>query len=142
VKKLKKIAKAKPVKPMKEAKLSKSEVKQAALAQAKTQIKKGHEFFHDPDGTPWDRVLVNGHFENLPIRGQKFELLITRGLRELLGFMPKKSEVKEVLREFEGSAIFDGPEHTLHLRTASTGERCTVQTRDRGRICHPPTLYG
>jgi|HubBroStandDraft_6_1064221.scaffolds.fasta_scaffold19132_6 hypothetical protein len=95
-----KLTKTMKANPATETKLSKAEIKQAALAQAKTQIKQEHEFFHDPDGVPWDRVFVNGHFENLPIRGQKFELLITKGLRELLGFMPKKSEVKEVLREF------------------------------------------
>jgi len=127
---MKKSKKAKPVKPAKGAKLSKSEVKQAGLAQAKTQIKQEHEFFHDPDGMPWDRVHVNGHFENLPIRGQKFELLITKGLRDLLGFMPKKSEVKEVLREFEGNAIFDGPEYTLHLRTAATGDAIYIDLCD------------
>jgi hypothetical protein len=79
------------------------------LGAEKANIKHEFEFFHDPDGVPWARVLVggqNGHYEHMEVRGKgsAFELFITKRLRDDMGGMPKPSWVAGTINECKGVA--------------------------------------
>jgi hypothetical protein len=105
-----------PVKPCKP-----SKAEQLALAvEAVTHdmITPPLELFHDPAKDTWAKVYVNDHYENWLVSSKSFRMLLERRMREEMGCMPKKSEVKDALRQIEGTALYDSPEQDVYLRTA------------------------
>src|SRR5439155_4272064 len=101
---------------------SKTQAEQKAEQQAlvlktlqKEAITPKNELFHDRNDA-WARIEIDGHCENMPLKGERFRSLLTRRMRDELGYMPKKAHVNDVLNEFSGTALFDGPEYPIALR--------------------------
>jgi hypothetical protein len=78
----------------------------------------GLELFHDPDKQGWASVRINEHWENYPIRSRAFQLFLLRVYYLATRESPGPQAIRAALELLEARALFDGEQHTIHLRVA------------------------
>ena len=64
-------------------------------------------------------IELEGHKETHPLQGRFFRHWLVRHYYEQTGKSPSSEAVRQALGVIEAKAIFDGPEHKLHLRIAA-----------------------
>ena len=77
------------------------------------------ELFHDADGRAYATIPIGDHRETWPLHSKGFRQWMARRYHEQHGKTPefarRSTDATQVLA---GKAIFDGPEHQVHLRMA------------------------
>ncbi len=93
-------------------------------------LSSGIELFHDPDQHGWASVRVGQHWENYSLRSRAFHLFMLRTYYLDKGESPGGQALRAALEIFEARALFDGPEHTIHLRVAEHGGKLYLDLCD------------
>ncbi len=101
-----------------------------ALVLVRLCIRAGIELFHDPDQHGWASVRVEQHWENYPLRSRAFHLFMLRTYYLDTGDSPGGQALRAGLEIFEARALFDGPEHAIHLRVAEYGGKLYLDLCD------------
>jgi hypothetical protein len=76
------------------------------------------ELFHTAVGTAFADITVEGHRETWPIRSKRFRSFLRRCHYQATGEAASAAEIRSALDLLEARALFDGPERTVHIRTA------------------------
>jgi hypothetical protein len=76
------------------------------------------ELFHTAGGTAFADVAIGGHRETWPIRSKRFRAFLRRSYYQATGEAASAAEIRSALDLLEARAQFDGPEQTVHIRTA------------------------
>ncbi|MDP9366356.1 MAG: hypothetical protein M3Q10_19395, partial [Chloroflexota bacterium] len=79
------------------------------------------ELFHDPGGVAYAMIPVGGHRETWHLRSRAFKEWLARRHHERHGKAPNAQALVDATNVLAGKAIFDGPEHAVHLRLAEHG---------------------
>lgn len=79
------------------------------------------ELFHSPEGDAYAGVPVDGHVENSAVRSKAFRRWLSRKYYEKYGGVPGGQAVQDAVGVLEGKALYDGPEHKVHVRLADHG---------------------
>ena len=93
-------------------------------------VRAGIELFHDPDQHGWASIRIEQHWENYPLRSRAFHLFMLRTYYLDTGDSPGGQALRAALEIFEARALFDGPEHTIHLRVAEHGGKLYLDLCD------------
>jgi len=81
-------------------------------------IGREQDLFHDPQGTPFARVHIDGHLETWSLGSKSFKRWLQRQYFRQHAKAPGKDGVGSALGVLEGLAVFEGPEHALSVRVA------------------------
>ena len=95
-------------------------------------LSSGIELFHDSDQHGWASVRVGQHWENYPLRSRAFHLFMLRTYYLDTGESPGSQALRAALEIFEARALFDGPEHAIHLRVAEHGGKLYLDSLRSG----------
>lgn len=76
------------------------------------------DLFHDPDGVAYADVSIQGHRETWPVHSETFQQWLNRRFYDQYGAVPSTQAKQEVLNLITAKAKFNGPERSVHLRTA------------------------
>jgi hypothetical protein len=76
------------------------------------------DLFHTAIGTGFADVVIEGHRETWPIRSKRFRAFLRHCYYQATGEAASAAEIRSALDLFEARAQFDGPERTVHIRTA------------------------
>jgi hypothetical protein len=79
------------------------------------------EFFHTPSMAAYADMIVDGHRETWPIRGNYFRAWLRRHCYKETGEVPSASATRAALDLFEARAQFDGPQRNVYVRSAADG---------------------
>jgi hypothetical protein len=90
------------------------------------------EIFHDRDDVGYARFDVNGHKENWPIRSKGFKRWLARSFYESTQSAPSSDGMQAALGVLEARALFDAPEHEVHVRVAGRDNCIYIDLADRG----------
>src|SRR5262249_50301797 len=74
------------------------------------------ELFHQPDGTAFADIDINGHRETWPIRSKRFKGWLARRFYDATGGAPSSEALQSALTVIEAKANYDAPERILHIR--------------------------
>ncbi len=74
--------------------------------------------FHDENREAFVSYQIDGHREIWPVNSRSFELWLTREYYRDTQQSPTVEALKQTKSLMEAIALFDGPEHRLHLRVA------------------------
>src|SRR5262252_4177690 len=88
------------------------------------------ELFHTPAGTAFADILVDGHRETWPIRSKRFRGWLRRRYYQATGSAASAAEIRSALDLFEARAQFDGPERSVHVRTAEHAGHIYIDLAD------------
>jgi hypothetical protein len=80
------------------------------------------ELWHTPDGDAYATVSVDEHRENWPVRSRGFKRWLARQCFVATEKAASSQAVNDALAAIEGQAVFDGPEHDVHVRVAERNE--------------------
>ena len=81
-------------------------------------IARPEDLFHTAIGTAFADIDVDGHRETWPIRSKRFRAFLRRCYYQATGEAASAAEIRSALDLLEARAQFDGPERTVHIRTA------------------------
>jgi hypothetical protein len=81
-------------------------------------IVRPQDLFHTATGTAFADIAGGGHRETWPIRSKRFRGWLRRCYYQATGEAASAAEIRSVLDLLEARAQFDGPERTVHIRTA------------------------
>jgi hypothetical protein len=87
--------------------------------------------FHDPDGTAFADLAIDGHRETWPIRSKQFRHWLRRRYYEETGNAASAETIRSALDLLEASAQFDGPERRVHIRVAEHNGRTYLDLADK-----------
>jgi hypothetical protein len=87
------------------------------------------DLFHTATGTAFADITVEGHRETWPIRSKRFRSFLRRCHYQATGEAASAAEIRSALDLLEARALFDGPERTVHIRTAGTTDTSTSTSR-------------
>lgn len=93
-------------------------------------VASGAQLWHDPDGRPYVSFEVKGHRENWPLRSRAARDWLRHRYFESYGEAPNGQAFEEALCQIEAKARFEGPEHTVHLRVARSGDAIYLDLGD------------
>jgi hypothetical protein len=88
------------------------------------------ELFHEPDGTGFADIDVNGHRETWPIRSKGFRWWLTRRFLEETGGGPSSEALQSALNSIEAKAHFDARERHVHIRVGGFEGRLYLDLGD------------
>src|SRR4051794_2110531 len=88
------------------------------------------ELFHTACGKAFADLLIEGHRETWPIRGQRFRSWLRRQYYELTGEAASSAQIRAALDLFEARAHFDAPERAVNLRVAEYNQRIYLDLAD------------
>jgi hypothetical protein len=86
--------------------------------------------FHDPTGTAYADLTIEGHRETWPIRSGQFRHWLRRRYYEEYGSAASAETIRSALDLLEARAQFDGPERTVHIRIAEHDGRIYLDLAD------------
>jgi hypothetical protein len=86
--------------------------------------------FHTPTGAAFADIAVNGQRETWPIRGGRFRAWLRRCHYEATGSALDTASIRSTLDLLEARALFDGPQHAVHVRVAEHGGRIYLDLAD------------
>ncbi len=76
------------------------------------------EYFHDPDGEAYASLPVHGHRETWSLRSKRFRIWLAGRYHSEQGTTPGGQALTDAIGILQGRAVFDGPEHVVHVRIA------------------------
>src|SRR5262249_16977633 len=76
------------------------------------------ELFHSPAGTAYATIDVNGHRETMPVRSKTFKQWLAGTFYRATKKAAGAQAIQDALAVLEAKAVFDGQEHTVHVRLA------------------------
>ena len=88
------------------------------------------ELFHTINGTAFADIPINGHRETWPIRSKRFRSWLRQWHYEATGAAATAADIRSVLDLLEARAQFDGPQRTVHVRTAEHAELLYLDLAD------------
>jgi hypothetical protein len=86
--------------------------------------------FHDPSGTAFADVMIDGHRETWPIRSRQFQHWLRRQYYEENGSAASAATISLAVDLLEARAQFDAPERTVHIRVAEHDDRTYLDLAD------------
>src|SRR5437763_5349725 len=81
-------------------------------------VARPEHLFHTATGTAFVDITVDGHRETWPIRSKQFRSFLRRCHYQATGQAASAAEIRSTLDLLEARAQFDGPQWTVHIRTA------------------------
>jgi hypothetical protein len=87
--------------------------------------------FHDPSGTAFADLMIDGHRETWPIRSRQFRHWLRRRYYEENGSAASAKTIRSAVDLFEARAQFGAPEHTVHVRVAEHEDRTYLDLADK-----------
>ncbi len=81
-------------------------------------IARPEDLFHTAIGTAFADIMIDRHRETWPIRSKRFRSFLRRSYYQATGDAASVAEIRSALDLLEARAQFDGPERTVHIRTA------------------------
>lgn len=78
----------------------------------------GAELFHTPDDEPYITVTVNNHHETYRLKSKGAKSWLRRLYRAARGKSIGGQALQDALNDLEGTALFDGEVHAVHVRLA------------------------
>jgi len=76
--------------------------------------------FHDPNGTAFADLMIDGHRETWPIRSRQFRHWLRRRYYEENGSAASAEAIRSAVDLLEARAQFDASERTVHIRDGRT----------------------
>jgi hypothetical protein len=89
-----------------------------ATALVELVMQEGVILFHDADKNSFARFEVDGHYEVARLNSATFKRWMSRLYYEKTGDAPNSQAKSDAAGVLEGRAIYDGPEHPVHVRLA------------------------
>jgi hypothetical protein len=86
--------------------------------------------FHDPNGTAFADLAIDGHRETWPIRSRQFRHWLRRRYYEETGNAASAETIRSALDLLEARAQFDAPERVVHIRVAEHDDRIYLDLAD------------
>jgi hypothetical protein len=83
-----------------------------------SDIAQCEELFHTASGTAFADFVIAGHRETWPIRSKRFRAFLKRCYYHATGQAASAAEIRSTLDLLEARAQFDGPQRSVHVRTA------------------------
>jgi hypothetical protein len=87
--------------------------------------------FHDPSGTAFVDLTIEGHRETWPIRGRQFRHWLRRRYYEENGSAASAETIRSAVDLLEARAQFDAPERMVHVRVAEHHGRIYLDLADK-----------
>jgi len=87
--------------------------------------------FHDPNGTAFADLAIDGHRETWPIRSRQFRHWLRRRYYEESGSAAGRETIGSALELLEARAQFDAPERTVHIRVTEHDARTYLDLADK-----------
>jgi len=87
--------------------------------------------FHDPNGTAFADLAIDGHRETWPIRSRQFRHWLRRRYYEETWSAASAETIRSALDLLEARAQFDAPERTVHIRLAEHSGRTYLDVADK-----------
>jgi hypothetical protein len=84
----------------------------------------GIELFHTNgrhDGDAYASLTIKGRRETWAVRSQAFKFWLVGAFRRHFGAVPSATAITTALQAIAAEAIYEGPEHPVHLRMAEQG---------------------
>jgi hypothetical protein len=100
------------------------------------------ELWHDPDGTGWASVSVAGHCEHHPIRAKGFKTWLRGRFYAAHTKAPGAQAVQDAIEVLDAKAVFDGPQHAVHVRVAEHEDAIYLDLADDAWRCVKITATG
>src|SRR5262245_33298233 len=86
--------------------------------------------FHDPTGTAFADLTIDGHRETWPIRSRQFRHWLRRRYYEETDSAASAETIRSALDLLEARAQFDAPERMVHIRVAEHDDRIYLDLAD------------
>jgi hypothetical protein len=87
--------------------------------------------FHDPNGTAFADLEIDGHRETWPIRSRQFQHWLRRRYYEETGSAASTEAIRSTVDLLEARAQFDAPERAVHIRVAEHDGRTYLDLADK-----------
>jgi len=87
-------------------------------------------FFHTPEKVAFVTLPVGNHWETWSLRSQHFQLYLRQLGYTQLVFYPSSHMVNEIVGALEAYALFDGEQHTVHVRLAENNGKFYLDLGD------------
>jgi hypothetical protein len=87
--------------------------------------------FHDPNGTAFADLAIDGHRETWPIRSRQFRHWLRRRYYEETGSAASAETIRSAVDLLEARAQFGAPERTVHIRVAEHDGRTYLDFADK-----------
>src|SRR5271157_1481566 len=87
--------------------------------------------FHDPNGTAFVDLAIDGHRETWPIRSSQFRHWLRRRHYEETGGAASPEAIRSAVDLLEARAQFDAPERTVHIRIAEHDDQIYLDLADK-----------
>jgi hypothetical protein len=87
--------------------------------------------FHDPNGTAFADLEIDGHRETWPIRSRQFRHWLRRRCYEETGSAASTETIRSAVDLLEARAQFDAPERTVYIRIAEQDGRTYLDLADK-----------
>jgi len=86
--------------------------------------------FHDPNGTAFADLEIDGHRETWPLRSRQFRRWLRRRYSEETGSAASAGTIRSAVDLLEARAQFDAPERTVNIRIAEHDGRIYLDLAD------------
>src|SRR5215472_73067 len=87
--------------------------------------------FHNPNGTAFADLVIDGHRETWPICSRQFRHWLRRRYYEETGSAANAETIRSAVDLLEARAQFDGPGRTVHVRLAEHDGRTYLDLADK-----------
>src|SRR5262245_52795432 len=87
--------------------------------------------FHDPNGTAFADLAIDGHRETWPIRSKRFRYWLRRRYYEENGSAASAEAIRSAVDLLEARAQFDAPERAVHIRVVEHDGRIYLDLADK-----------
>lgn len=94
-------------------------------AQQIVALAAGDELFHTAENQAYAVVQIGNRRETWKIRGQTYRLIL-RGRLHAKEIIASNSALDDAISTLEAKALFEGPKHSIHVRTAEHGGRLFI----------------
>jgi hypothetical protein len=109
---------------------ARSERKSVSTCLVELVISSGTELWHTPDQTSYASVPKEDHREHWAIRSTSFRRWLCRSYFLAEQKSPASQALQDALGVLDGKALFEGPEHSVHVRLAAHQDRIYLDLGD------------
>jgi hypothetical protein len=88
------------------------------------------DLFHSPDQVAYASIAIDNHYETWPIRTGPFRRWIARRYFDANGAAPSSQPLQDALGVLEGTALFEGEEHSVYTRLGEEDGRIYLDLGD------------
>jgi excisionase family DNA binding protein len=116
--------------------------KQPRQADQLVELAADAQLWHDLDGTAWASVPIAGHREHHPIRTKGFKTWLRGRFYAKHAKAAGGQAVQDAIEVLDAKAVFDGPQHTVHVRVAEHEDAIYLDLADDSWRCVKITATG